>query len=116
MASTVTKVAPFGFVLLLFIYIFCVSGMHLYGGCFVIPKHLDDGSLNPEFDCTTSAGNFYISPASASTSTSGANSNASSGSGWGANATIEHCPTRVNYDNFFWSFVTTFQVLTGNDA
>ena len=34
--------------------------------------------------------------------------------GWGCNL-LGHCPPRAHYDGFLWGFVTTFQVITGEN-
>ncbi|GBG27891.1 Sodium channel protein type 10 subunit alpha [Hondaea fermentalgiana] len=109
---TVVHVAPFLVFLALILYIFAVAGLHLFGGhmiveemtpvrTFIYPDAVSEPASNTiwvpneAFDCTKLAGDFYREL---------------------ANGTfVWHCPPRVNFDNFLWAFVTTFQVITSED-
>ena len=82
--TTLRNVLSFSALLFLFLFVFTVAGLHLFGGQFA----LDPSSL--EFQsCNTPLGLAK----------------------WGT----AYCPNRTNYDTFLWAFVTTFQVLTGEN-
>ena len=88
--KTLWGVYPFSILLCIFIYIFAVSGLHLFGASFVLDFMVEDmetGGMvqNSEFDCTEKVGNFIT-------------------------ADYIHCPPRANYDTFLWALITTFQV------
>jgi len=109
---TLKQVIPFLFFLAIIMYIFTVSGLHLLGGRlvmqqivevpdFVFPEGVNLSSAsttlvqNKDFDCTAEAGQFLLR--------------------YDNGTEFWHCPPRTNYDTFLWSFVTTFQVITGED-
>jgi len=110
--ATVKKLLPFLVFFGIFLYIFTISGLHFLGGRLVIPQFVEESSFifpegtpvptnvtetipNVDFDCTTNAGDYYL--------------------GLDNGTFVWHCPVRTNYDTFLWSFVTSFQVVTGED-
>eukprot|EP00924_Labyrinthula_sp_SR-Ha-C_P015991 snap_masked-scaffold_4-processed-gene-15.27-mRNA-1 protein AED:1.00 eAED:1.00 QI:0/0/0/0/1/1/2/0/1933 len=87
---TLRHVCPFALVLLIFIFLCAVSGLHLFGGELAI----EFGTS--EYDCFV-------------------NTTAISLAEGVEKEYLEYCPQRSNYDTFMWSFVTTFQVITLED-
>ena len=99
MFRTLGSVLPFTVILVLFVFIFTLLGMQLFGGKFdysyvktpCIGDPVEQARLQQE-ECTINAERKYVE-------------------NLGANC----FPPRANYDSFFSGFVTTFIVLTGEN-
>jgi len=107
--ATVAELLPFCALFFVFIYIFAILGLNLFGGKFEMPLTVEyqnfnatSNSLvdvylnpNPAYDCFPNPEQFLIH--------------------LNETTDIWHCPNRYNYDGFLQAFVTTFIVITGED-
>lgn len=94
---TLKHVCPFFFLLIFFILLFTILGLHLFGGELIqnFGEELNYSSL--DFNSTNNFQNevFYDIVECIL-----------------VDEKFVHCPIRSNFDNFLWSFVTTFQILS----
>ena len=112
MSRTFSSVLPFSIVLLLFMFIFTLLGMQLFGGQFAYTYVATPCNATAAAAVEGAALCQAAPKAAAKNATAGA---AAAGPTFPIDFPAGCFPPRSNYDSFLWAFVTTFQVMSGEN-
>eukprot|EP00392_Amoebophrya_sp_AT5.2_P011699 g11784.t1 len=112
--GTIMQIGNFMLLLALMIYIFALAGQNLFATYFLFhPTSLK--FLNSCSPHDTYLENREYCDNLCSSSSSGPQQISLDGSATGGEINLDRCLSRAHFDNFLWSCVTIFQVLTGEN-